>query len=656
MTTRLRRASWLLLAVATGCAGGREQVDPPQPPAAVDLTGIGPEVVIPGSMLILSGSGFVDSAVYSVQLQGTVDSRPLDLTSPLKILGADRASLAVTEELFTQMGEGMLRAKLTIIARNEVGESRGQPFDASLQLVRHLTPKLTSVAGGVVYLNSKVTVEGDGFLIANTEGQTRAEIKGCFLPDGSSGVCATVGKPVSIRLIVQTDTDTSRRRGTFEFSPSIVGLSPGKLDGTVTLFNIQVDAQARSSATLPVSFQLGLSRVGNVDQKTVSLGQYLDIRGVGFVGGVPGTAEASKGSMLIHFEGTFTPKGGSPAQVKFDLVPGYKSGTWVRYVIEDGKGIGAVVELRTASGALSGSWTPTVYWEKASVQGQTSTASLQIGYIKQVIWIRYQDTWSDSLRLFGLTAGDVLIRRRILEVFRRDYAGINIEFREVEPQDFKLYGKLDISGKDPNGLGLLGYDNTPGKDVDNQRLYDWVGGVNALTQQDGYPGYGGVFLESLLGFSEHPPTGVTKSPLHNPLFDTIFDVFRPDRGRPLTVAEVAAAPELTSAADCPADGDRMLQAACAMRILGTVVGSTATHELGHSFGLAAPYGAPTEYHNPGDLPNRLMEAGGDRPFEERAEIYGQGPAVFCDDEYTYLKKILPLDPPADPAVTRPSCE
>ena len=58
----------------------------------------------------------------------------------------------------------------------------------------------------------------------------------------------------------------------------------------------------------------------------------------------------------------------------------------------------------------------------------------------------------------------------------------------------------------------------------------------------------------------------------------------------------------------------------------------------------------------GDVPNRLMDSGGDRPFEERAELAGQGPAVFCDEEYAYLKKILPLDAPADPPVSRPPCE
>ena len=83
------------------------------------------------------------------------------------------------------------------------------------------------------------------------------------------------------------------------------------------------------------------------------------------------------------------------------------------------------------------------------------------------------------------------------------YAGINVEFRTEPPLDFAQYAEVDIGGPDPNGLGLLGYDNTPGKDVGNSRLYDRIGGVNAATQGDGFPGYGGVFSDNFLGFSAH---------------------------------------------------------------------------------------------------------------------------------------------------------
>jgi len=83
-----------------------------------------------------------------------------------------------------------------------------------------------------------------------------------------------------------------------------------------------------------------------------------------------------------------------------------------------------------------------------------------------------------------------------------------------------------------------------------------------------------------------------------------------------------------------------------------MIGTTMTHEVGHSLGLANPYGEG--FHNPGDQPNRLMDAGGSRTFPERSELIGEGPAVFCDDEYSYLRQILPSDDPP-PAVCRPTC-
>lgn len=90
-------------------------------------------------------------------------------------------------------------------------------------------------------------------------------------------------------------------------------------------------------------------------------------------------------------------------------------------------------------------------------------------------------------------------------------------------------------------------------------------------------------------------------------------------------------------ATCPVAEDRPRQIACAIHALGTLVGSTISHELGHSLGLADPYGP--SIHNEGDQADRLMDA--DRPFEERAEIEGAGPSRFCADEYEYLRRILP---------------
>jgi hypothetical protein len=236
-------------------------------------------------------------------------------------------------------------------------------------------------------------------------------------------------------------------------------------------------------------------------------------------------------------------------------------------------------------------------------------------------------------------------------VVERDYAGVNVEVRLEEPTDFALYSILEISGPDPNGLGLLGYDNTPGKDVGNQRLYDTIGGVNALTQQDGYPGYGGVFIESLFSFSQDPG-GFAEQGAVDPLFDDLFDPVRPDRGGDrVSPGEVADRVVPSSNTDCPTSG-RSARVGCAVFALGNLIGTTVSHEIAHSVGLADPDGEA--FHNTGDWENALMDGGSYRTFAERAEVDGEGPGVFCEEAFVYLQDILPTGQP-DPLGSRQEC-
>jgi hypothetical protein len=71
-------------------------------------------------------------------------------------------------------------------------------------------------------------------------------------------------------------------------------------------------------------------------------------------------------------------------------------------------------------------------------------------------------------------------------------------------------------------------------------------------------------------------------------------------------------------------------------------------------GLARPDVREGGFHNAGDGPNRLMDAGGNRPFSERAELEGMGPSMFCDEHYEYLREILPTSHPPTP-FERPRC-
>jgi hypothetical protein len=156
---------------------------------------------------------------------------------------------------------------------------------------------------------------------------------------------------------------------------------------------------------------------------------------------------------------------------------------------------------------------------------------------------------------------------------------------------------------------------------------------------DGKPGYGGVFTEEFLGFSQHTPGRSFQGGEPNPLFDEIFDPLRPDIGGiPVRLEDLEGdgPPTVRDGSFCPAE-DRPTRIACAIYVLGNLIGTTMTHEVGHSLGLAVYRGERNKFHNANDGRNRLMDSGGDRPFEERSELSGFGPAAFCDEDYDYLR-------------------
>src|SRR3990172_5600332 len=80
----------------------------------------------------------------------------------------------------------------------------------------------------------------------------------------------------------------------------------------------------------------------------------------------------------------------------------------------------------------------------------------------------------DSLSLFGLSSAVQQVEDGIVQRIQDIYAGYNLEVRLEEPTEFgpTSYATLEIGGPDPNGTGLFGNDNSPGKDVGNLRLFD----------------------------------------------------------------------------------------------------------------------------------------------------------------------------------------
>ncbi|MEM9488263.1 MAG: hypothetical protein AAGC55_03905, partial [Myxococcota bacterium] len=516
-----------------------------------------------------------------------------------------------------------------------------------LTIRNELQPTLSEVqTNSIVFINDPILVTGSDFLLGGNEGTTVAVIDGCF-DQGSTGDCVDIA-PIEVPIVPESQFE--RSRGTFAFAPTIAGIRPGQFRGRVFLRNRHGGGDSdNESDALPANYEMIAPDIFKTSPREASLGQYVIVEGGGFVGQVPGA------TTTLRVSGEFTRTGeqvGAPVP-ELILVPEFVAGDQVRYVLSEDDTLGQSVNLRQETGSFIGTMTPIITFGSDQVVGEASFLSFDVASVKQVVYLDFRISYVESLRKFGLRAVDSLIRERVVENIRRDFAGINLEVRTEPPEDYALFSTVEIAGPDLNGLGLLGYDSSTGKDNGNQRLYDYIGGVNALVQQDGFPGYGGVFIEFLLGFSRDP-AGVAESlPGADERFDSIFDSFRPERGGSRVVANdlVGGVPKLSNADICPAR-DRQEQIACAVWVLGSLIATTVSHQLGHSLGLANPGGV--EVHNPGDLDNRLMDASDKRPFVERAELDGFGPAVFCDAEYEYLRTILPSRQPADPR-PRPSC-
>jgi hypothetical protein len=624
-----------------------------------------PSLLLPFSRIDVVGSGFAEAARAStrVRLRGNYNptggnTHYTDLVLPAQAVDAGNAFAVVDGEtwqrVFGALGEfdGDVTVQSVSAVDGHLRESN--PTRVTMAIADTVQPTLSAVAGGTLHINDAVVLVGDGFLLGTGEGETRAVVDGCFLSDGTppggSGCAGVAVHGVELVAHPLPSAPWDRTQAAFAFSPAIAGIKPGAFAGTVTARNIFASGDVKPAGTQALAATIIKPEIVAVSPLRASLGQFVDVSGGGFVG------EAGDEVTLLHFVGSFVVDGTSKsAPVDLTLVPHFADGTKLRYVLDEADALGRLVDLRKVSGKFSGQVTPIVRKGNDEVIGATSNASLAIAPVKQIIYVRFLPSYIDSLRLYGLTAVDAEVRKRIFAVAARDYAGVNIEFRDTPPTDFALYSEVDVEGPDPNALGLLGYDNTPGKDVGNQRLFDRIGGVNATTQSDGFPGFGGIFAENFLGFSSHPAPRVARIETDSTRFDTVFDPLRPDVGTPVSGAELRALVPLGDGSGCLAAGrDRPTQIACAVFVLGNLVGSTLTHEVGHSLGLADPKGE--RFHDPSGTSGRLMNAGGDRPFEERAQLAGAGPAVFCDDEYSYLKRILPVaDAIAGDGVSRPGC-
>ncbi len=608
-----------LLVTAFGCGGPAPTVDAGAP-APVVLDVLAPDPALQGSILevrVLHGDALGAHPQLTLEEAGapigTLDAAPGGgdgtLLFPLTAGAADR------------LGAGMH----SIDARLVGGGVLSAPYPFALTVAASLPVSLAEVPSGEVYRNDVQVLTGDG-MVSATEGDVTARFSGTFTLDGGGA------SPIDVSLPVAPLEARNRGRGVVVLTTDLGGLMPGTFEGTIQLDSTLRSGEHTESDALPTTLHFNPPALFGLDPTMASLGQILRVRGGGFLGG----ADRPNETTLIRLEGSFTPSGGGAAEpfAAMELVPRFVSGSEVQLVIEAEERDGALIAslFGHARGSFAGTATPVAIAGTDELHGNPVPFAFTLGPVTQVVWLRFLPGFVDSLRRFGLASAERAIVDGVKARMDGIYADWNVDVRLEEPDDFAqtAYSVVEIGGPDPNGVGLFGYDNTPGKDVGNLRLFDAIGGTNAETQMDGYPGFGGVFVDSFLYWSSHPelpgnpPTG---APDPEPRFDEVFD---PVRAQPATLAEVQG----------EGDAARVAAVRRAVGALAAIIGETASHELGHSLGLAQPYGPPTVYHNDFDGEGCLMDSGGDRPLGERMGEDGFTPTHFCYDHPDYLTEIL----------------
>jgi hypothetical protein len=535
----------LLCCVACGPSSDSSRFDPALD--GLSVLSAQPTTLVPQSRLVIGGRSFVGEpwgtpfVLLEGDLQRNGETNPLSLRLPARFIDLETLEVAIDDSFINLVvanagdfeGEfhGLVKVEIESAVDNQPHFS--SPLEVTLDFKQTLSPTVSTLYGqGPLFVNDNVRVTGGELLLGGDEGTSYAVVNGCFQKEGEASCDNVTGE--RIPLVPASPFD--RTQADFAFIPQLAGIEEGQFVGTVIIENEHNDGTKIPSGSHDVTYDLLKTRIFGSTPNEVSLGQYVHIQGGGFIETQPGA------STLLELSGEFTPAGGRGLALDLVLIPEYVDGRALRYIMNEDDTLGQKFDVRYTRGRFDGTLIATTSFNGTTVSSDPVPFTVDLAPVKQVIYLQFTPQYLDGLRAFGMRAMDSRIRQRVKEVVERDFRTINVDVRLEKPDDFSLYSTVEVGGKDPNGLGLLGYDNTPGKDVGNDRLHDHIGGINVVTQQDGFPGYGGVFVESLFVFSKHPGSFAPKSSLGSDLFDDIFDVFRPDQGgKPIRAADLSAA-------------------------------------------------------------------------------------------------------------------
>ncbi len=601
-----------------------------------------------GTRVTLTGTGFVGGAVgtMTATIQGRSGGRDVAVRVDVGADAPDRAGFLITEALLKHLMDSTatssdlpedgnpLVGTLVVERAGPRGVSGTASIPITVRIVSRLKPAIQALTPVQVYPGEEVTVAGSGFLLPGEgnlgdNGAVRYGTTWLRLSGHVSG-----DEPRDVRDLAVPLTATDRHHATFRLTPDLMGLGPFEYEGSAEARNVFAGPtdtlEVVGNRLDGVVFRMGRTRLTGLSPAVVRRGQDLVFRGNGFL-----PADGAMGTItFVAFTGTLTgPDGAVTGHGQADplvFVPDAVEGNTLAHLVvrtlvgPDHRPAG----FGSRRATLTGLFTPHVVFRDRVTAGDGLQATLEVGRQVQVVWVRFLPTFEDGLDAFGLRAVAEAVKERAVAVCTGDYQGVSVEFRTAPPDDFVEYLTVEVMGSDPNDAGLLGLDNSFGKDVGNLVLDERIGGYNARSDAAGFYPYGGVFVESFQFFSPHLAQGVATE-YASETFDAVFAPVMPALGGdPARADEVGAG------------GARGAAVAEAIRVLGNLLGDTISHEVGHALGLAAVEG---DFHDPGDNPGYIMDAGVFRPFEERAQMPGAPPRVFAPYDRAYLEEILPLD-------------
>jgi hypothetical protein len=497
---------------------------------------------------------------------------------------------------------------------------------------------------GVIFVNDELEVAGDGFLLGGGEGQTR----GRGPPAVHARPARAPARPVAEQVVPVIPAVAVRRdRGTFRFVPAIAGIRGGSFTGTVTIENRPVVAGAAAGrGAVDVAYDLVTAQIFRSSRP-----------------GQPGPVRRDQRRRLRRRRGrrddrgaaavgTFTPTGAPGGRaVDLVLIPEFVAGERVRYVINTDDALGQAIDLRTVTGsfrARSGRSSATAATPSPGRPPRSRSASRRSSRSSTSTSAR---ATSRALRGFGLRAVDAAIRPGCSTWCAPRTPGSTSSSAPRRPPTSRCSRWSRSTAPIPTAWGCSATTTPRARTTATSGCTTGWAGSTPPPSRTASPATAGC-SSSRSWASRSTPARGESLPGADPLFDQIFDPFRPDRGDIIVAADLAGGAPTIDGSACPASGAAIASPARCGPWARSSARPWPTRSATAS-GLANPGG--DGFHNAGDEVNRLMDAGGDRSVPRARHPAGrQGPAVFCDGEYDYLRQILPSAQAPDTG-PRPPC-